>query len=123
MTARNILIADDDADIAEMIASALRQKGFDAQTAGNGRTALERIETKAPALLVTDVDMPEMDGLKLCRRLRAGGHAFPIIIMSGSLAAPEFRAVFERAGATDCIAKPFAPDELIEKIRLLLPGD
>lgn len=122
MTARTILIADDDGDVAEMVATALRQSGFDVQTAGNGRVALERIESKAVDLLITDVDMPEMDGLKLCRRLRAGGHAFPIIIMSGSLAAPEFRAVFERAGATDCIAKPFAPGDLIEKINLLLPG-
>lgn len=119
--ARSILIADDNDDVAEALATALRGSGYDVQTAGNGRTALERIEAKSVDLLVTDVDMPEMDGLKLCRRLRAGGHDFPIIIMSGSLAAPEFLAVFERAGATDCIAKPFSPQELIEKIRVLLP--
>ena len=113
----HVLLVEDDADTREMYSRYLTYSGMRVTEARTGRRALERVRDERPDIVVTDIAMPEMDGLELSRRLRADGstHDLPIIAVSGQ--------VTERAhqvGADMVLEKPCEPDRLLHAIEDVL---
>ena len=120
MTTR-ILVVEDDPDIAELVERYLSKAGFSTDRATSGRAALEAIALKAPDLLVLDLMLPHLDGLEICRRVRAHDKTANIpIIMLTARADESERIVGLELGADDYLAKPFSPNELVARVRALL---
>ena len=119
-----LMVVDDNAELLKTVTEFLRLEGYDSITAGSGREAIKCMADTTVDLVLTDVNMPDMDGLKLCRALRSKFPTLPIILMSGSAPVDRFQKVFERAGASDSITKPFRMAALVEMIQGLLktPG-
>ena len=120
MTSR-ILIVEDDPDIAELVARYLDKAGFTAERAGSGRDALQAIAARPPDLLILDLMLPQVDGLEICRRVRASEATAGLpIIMLTARAEESDRIVGLELGADDYLAKPFSPSELVARVRALL---
>lgn len=115
------MAVDDDAPIRRMLVRTLSADGFEAKAAGDGGAALAAIEKSAPDLLVLDVSMPGLGGLEVCRRLRAKGLGFPILLLTARDAVSERVAGLD-AGADDYLVKPFAFGELLARLRALIRG-
>jgi two-component system response regulator MprA len=115
----NILIADDDVAVRESLDRALRANGFAVELASDGVQALAMIDAASPDAVVLDVLMPGLDGLGVCRTLRAGGSTVPILMLTAREAVPDRVAGLE-AGADDYLVKPFALEELLARVRALL---
>src|SRR5882724_8453954 len=81
MTARHILVVDDETQITRVLRTSLVSQGYDIRVANDGETALDIMKDWTPDLVITDLSMPEMDGLELCRQLRAKSQV-PIIVLS-----------------------------------------
>lgn len=113
-----VLIVDDDADIRDVVRIALTQAGFQTEEAGDGRAALAAVERIRPDLVVLDIGLPEMDGLEVCRRLRATS-AVPILFLTAQGCEID-RIVGLEMGADDYLPKPFSPRELVARIRAVL---
>jgi len=114
-----VLVVDDDAPIRRMLERTLAAEGYDVRAAADGGAALAAIERSAPDALVLDVAMPGLDGLAVCRRLRAKGLALPILLLTARDAVHDRVAGLD-AGADDYLVKPFAAEELLARIRALL---
>ncbi len=114
-----ILVVDDDPPILRMLARTLDAEGYAVTTAADGAAALVAIEHSAPDLVVLDVAMPGLDGLAVCRRIRAKGLSVPILLLTAR-AEVEARVAGLDAGADDYLAKPFAAEELLARLRALL---
>src|SRR5476649_1614078 len=116
-----ILIVEDDPDIAELVARYLDKAGFTTERAASGREALQAIALRPPELLVLDLMLPQVDGLEICRLVRAGEKtaAIPIIMLTARAEESE-RIVGLELGADDYLAKPFSPNELVARVRALL---
>jgi len=110
MTAR-VLIVDDEARMAEVIAAALRRAGHECETCASGEAALAALEERGADVLVTDWKMPEMDGIELLRRLHARRPGLPVILVTAHGTVPSAVAAM-REGAFDYVPKPFDNDEL-----------
>jgi len=121
MDRERILVVDDEADIVEVVSYNLRKEGFLVSAAANGRQALERVAGKAPELIILDWMMPEMDGLQVCRRLKADPKtaAIPIILLTARGAEADIIAGLE-AGAEDYVVKPFSPRVLCARVQAVL---
>ncbi len=115
---RRILVIEDDPTVAEVVVGYLHRADFTATVAGDGDTGLELAETLNPDLVVLDLMLPRMDGMRVCRRLR-GRSQVPIIILS-SLSAEENRLRGLTAGADDYLTKPFSPRELVLRVQTVL---
>jgi two-component system response regulator MprA len=113
-----ILIIEDDVGIANMLRRGLIFEGYDAQVAHSGLEGLERARERLPDLVVLDVMLPGLDGLEVCRRLRAASQV-PILMLTAREAVPD-RVLGLDAGADDYMAKPFAFEELLARVRALL---
>ena len=115
---RNILVVDDDRQITRMLKTALAAKGYLIRTASDGDEALLVMKDWPPDLLVTDLKMPNMDGLALCQRVRAKSR-IPIIVLSVK---GDERTKVEAldAGADDYVTKPFSANELFARVRAAL---
>jgi two-component system OmpR family response regulator len=113
-----ILVADDEAHIREVVRYTLERDGHDVELVGDGAAALARLDRGGIALLVLDVLMPELDGLSVCRRVRARG-GVPILVLS-SRGEEADRIVGLDLGADDYVTKPFSPGELAARVRALL---
>jgi two-component system response regulator RegX3 len=113
-----ILIADDEADIVESVAYALRRDGFDVEAVGDGESALEAARTGAYDLLILDVMMPRMPGTEVCRTIRAESD-LPIIMLTARDADVDVVVGLE-LGADDYVVKPFSIAQLISRVRALL---
>ena len=120
MTTR-ILIVEDDPDIANLVARYLDKAGFQTERAATGREALQAIAAKPPDLLILDLMLPQIDGLEICRLLRADAATagLPIIMLTARTEESE-RIVGLELGADDYLAKPFSPGELVARVRALL---
>ena len=116
-TAR-ILIADDEANIRDVVQYALERDGYQVETAADGQTALARIEAGGIDLVVLDVLMPELDGLNLCRKLRERGDV-PIIFLSSRTEEAD-RILGLELGGDDYVTKPFSPRELSTRVKAVL---
>src|SRR4051794_6007107 len=116
-----ILIVEDDPDIAELVARYLDKAGFATERVASGREALQGIAARPPDLLVLDLMLPHVDGLEVCRVLRANETtaAIPIIMLTARADESE-RIVGLELGADDYLAKPFSPNELVARVRALL---
>ncbi len=114
-----ILVVDDDAPIRRMLDRALSAEGYRVETAADGGAALAAVERSTPDLVVLDVAMEGLDGLAVCRRLRAKGLSLPVLLLTARDAVRD-RVSGLDAGADDYLVKPFATDELLARIRALL---
>ena len=119
MSKTAVLVVDDDAPIRRMLERTLSAEGYEVRCASDGGVALAAIEESAPDAIVLDVSMPGLDGLGVCRRLRAKGMATPILLLTARDAL-EDRVAGLDAGADDYLVKPFAPEELAARLRALL---
>jgi DNA-binding response OmpR family regulator len=121
-TLQTILVVDDEPIVAEVVGRYLEREGFHIQTAGSGDAALELALSTRPALVVLDVMLPGIDGVEVCRRLRAAESAVsrvPIILLTARGEEAD-RIAGLRTGADDYVVKPFSPAELVERIKAQL---
>ena len=116
-----ILVVDDDAAVRESLRRALQLEGYDVELAADGAEALDRLklDSTEPDALVLDVSMPRLDGLEVCRRLRRGGSALPVLMLTARDEVADRVAGLD-AGADDYVVKPFALEELLARLRALL---
>lgn len=114
-----ILVVDDDHRIAASVRRALAYEGYKVDVAHDGEAALQAAWASPPDLVVLDVMMPGIDGIEVCRRLRAGGDETAILMLTARSDVPD-RVEGLDAGADDYLAKPFAYDELLARVRSLL---
>lgn len=116
-----ILVAEDDNDVALLITQMLKNQGYRFHWAHNGRDAYEYIKENMPRLIITDIMMPEMDGLELIKAIRGNEDTahLPIIVVSARTENDDRLAGFD-AGAEVYLDKPFIPDELLMMVRKLL---
>jgi DNA-binding response OmpR family regulator len=113
-----ILVVDDEPHILELVRYNLQQEGFEVLTAGDGETALARVRTEPPDLVILDIMLPGVDGLEVCRRLRRES-AVPVIMLTARGGEVE-RVVGLEQGADDYVTKPFSPRELVARVRAVL---
>ena len=114
-----LLIVEDDAVAAEVLAKGLREHAYAVDVAVDGRAALERALMNEYDLIVLDIMLPEIDGLEVCRRIRKRGIAVPILMLTAR-GGIEQRVEGLDAGADDYLPKPFHFSELLARIRALL---
>jgi two-component system KDP operon response regulator KdpE len=115
MEHKHILVVDDESQITRVLRTSLSSHGYDIRAANDGETALEIMKDWTPDLVITDLAMPNMDGLELCRQLRARTQV-PIIVLS---VRGEERTKVKAldAGADDYVTKPFGMEELLARVR------
>ena len=116
---KKILVAEDDNAVRKSLERALRLEGYQVLMSSNGEQALEIASVTPPDLYILDVMMPILDGLSVCRTLRRQGDKTPILILTARHQVSD-RVSGLDAGADDYLAKPFALDELLARIRALL---
>ncbi|MEU9017062.1 response regulator transcription factor [Actinomadura sp. NPDC048394] len=116
--AGRVLVVDDDPTVAEVVARYLARDGHDVECVADGPAALRRARENSPDLVVLDLMLPGMDGLEVCRRLRATS-AVPIVMLT-ALGAETDRLVGLETGADDYVTKPFSPRELALRVRSVL---
>lgn len=116
---RTVLLVDDDAAIRRTLASGLELEGFAVVPASGGRAALAACEQIHPAVVLLDLGMPDLDGLEVLRRLRAGGDDVPVCILSARDEVDD-RVRGLQAGADDYVVKPFALEEVAARLEALL---
>ena len=116
-----ILVVEDDRDIAELVGRYLEKAGFATELQASGRDALTAIGQRPPDLIVLDLMLPQIDGLEVCRAVRAHDKtaAIPIIMLTARAEESE-RIKGLEIGADDYLAKPFSPNELVARVRALL---
>jgi two-component system, OmpR family, response regulator MprA len=114
-----LLVVDDDPSVREALALVLDLNGFEVTTAIDGREAIRTLSVASPDAVILDVLMPGLDGLEVCRRMRATGNRTPVLMLTARAEVSERVAGLE-AGADDYLAKPFAREELIARLRALL---
>jgi DNA-binding response OmpR family regulator len=120
MSAR-VLIVEDDRDIADLVAHYFGKAGFATDVLSSGREALAAIKRRPPDLVILDLMLPQVDGLEICRIMRAhdATAAIPIIMLTARGEESD-RIVGLEIGADDYMAKPFSPNELVARVRALL---
>ena len=116
-----ILIAEDEPLILGLLAEILRHRGYTVLVACDGAAALAIYEKQRVSLLITDVDMPRMDGRELARRVRQMTPELPLLFMSGAVTATEL-APAELSGPTRFLDKPFSFTTLVDQVEELLAG-
>ena len=119
---RTALIVDDSVTIRQMVSFTLKQAGFTVVEAVDGQDALDRLESQRPDLVITDLNMPRVDGINFIRRLRgrpATRHT-PVLMLTTESQESK-RQEGRAAGATGWIVKPFHPDKLLQVIGKVLP--
>jgi two-component system, OmpR family, KDP operon response regulator KdpE len=115
---RNILVVDDEPQITRVLKTTLSSQGYGVRTAADGEDALNEMKGWAPDLIITDLRMPHMDGLELCRRVRTDS-SVPIIVLSVK-GEETIKVEALDAGADDYITKPFSINELMARVRAAL---
>ena len=116
--AERVLVVDDDASLRRMLARTLAVTGFEVEAVADGPSALVSLERVVPDVVVLDVKMPGMDGVAVCRRLRAKGLEVPVLMLTARDAVAD-RVAGLQAGADDYLVKPFATEELTARLRAL----
>lgn len=119
---KRIMTVDDSKTMRDMVSFTLRKAGFDVLEAEDGQRALSVLETTAVDLVITDINMPNMDGITLVNRLRALSQfrSTPILILTTE-GGDEKKAEGRAAGATGWIVKPFAPEKLLQVVGKVCP--
>jgi DNA-binding response OmpR family regulator len=114
-----VLLVDDDAAIRRAVGAGLELEGFRVVRASGGRAALAAVESVAPAVVLLDLAMPDLDGLEVLRRLRAAGDDVPVCILSARDEVDD-RVRGLQTGADDYVVKPFALEEVTARLQALL---
>jgi two-component system response regulator MprA len=114
-----ILVVDDDLAVCRSIDRALRLEGYEVDTVASGGEALEAVGSNSPDALVLDLQLPDLDGLAVCRRIREAGDDIPILMLTARHGIDD-RVQGLDAGADDYLVKPFALEELLARLRALL---
>jgi DNA-binding response OmpR family regulator len=115
----DVLVVEDEPDIRNLIVHHLERDGFRCRTAATGADALGAVRAAMPDLVVLDLMLPGMDGLEVCRRLRAGPSVPPIIMLTANADEVD-RVVGLELGADVYVVKPFSPKELVARVRAVL---
>lgn len=119
VTAR-ILVADDDADIRELVVFKLSQAGYAVEAVKDGTAAWETFKSDPPDLVVLDIQMPGLNGIEVLRKIRAGDHhGIPVVLLSAKSRDHDVDLGFA-VGADDYVIKPFSPRELLHRVTGLL---
>jgi two-component system response regulator MprA len=114
-----ILVVDDEPAVRDSLDRALRLEGYRVDLAADGAQALSSLTDESPDAVVLDLMMPRVDGLEVCRRMRAAGDRTPVLVLTARDAVSD-RVKGLDAGADDYLVKPFALDELLARLRALL---
>jgi len=116
-----IMTVDDSASVRQMVSFTLKAAGYEVVTAVDGQDALSKMNGRPIHLVVTDLNMPNLDGIGLIRKLRADAkHKFLPIIMLTTESQPEKKQAGKAAGATGWIIKPFTPEQLVAVAKKVL---
>ncbi|HQZ04655.1 MAG: response regulator transcription factor [Rhodoferax sp.] len=115
----NLLVAEDQADIRDLLVMNLRNANYQVQAVADGRAALDSQNEQASDLLILDLMMPGMDGLEVCKALRARGHTTPILMLTAKSTELD-RVLGLELGADDYLTKPFSLAELLARVKALL---
>ena len=116
-----ILVADDNADILELVKAVLERSGYEVVAVSDGAQALASVDERKPDLAVLDITMPGIDGLEVLRRLRADTRTsgLPVVLLSAQVQEADVDRGFA-TGASAYLKKPFSPRELTERVADLL---
>ncbi|HUZ42654.1 MAG TPA: response regulator transcription factor [Acidimicrobiales bacterium] len=114
-----VAIVDDDAAIRSALGRALRMENYDVELFEDGVSALKSIQLRAPDVIVLDLQLPDVDGLEICRRIRRSGDSTPILMLTARDAVNDRVAGLD-VGADDYLVKPFDLAELLARLRALL---
>jgi two-component system alkaline phosphatase synthesis response regulator PhoP len=119
--AQDVLVVEDETDIRNLVVFHLAREGYHCRTAATGTQALHEVRGHLPDLIVLDLMLPEMDGLEVCRRVRAdrSSAGVPIIMLTAKTDEID-RVVGLEMGADDYLVKPFSPKELVARVRAVL---
>jgi two-component system chemotaxis response regulator CheY len=119
--AKLIMTADDSASVRQMVSFTLKQSGYDVVEAVDGKDALTKLGTQKVDMLVTDLNMPNLDGIGLIKGVRAGSlNKFIPIVMLTTESQESRKAEGKAAGATGWIVKPFKPEQLVAVVKKVL---
>jgi len=121
-SSKKILTVDDSPTVREILRTTLQNAGFEVLQAINGQDALKMLETEKVNMLITDLNMPKLDGISLVRKVRQspGGRFLPIIMLTTESQEDKKREG-KKAGASGWIVKPFKPEQLLSVVRMVLP--
>lgn len=118
-----VLVVEDDPDLGAAILMYLKEEGLEAKVARDGDQAMRMVDDLSPAVMVLDLMMPRRDGFSVLRELRADGRiaSLPVIVVTAIFGLSE-RLYATELGAADYVTKPFELDELVLRVRSLLPA-
>ena len=115
---KNFLVVDDSASMRQLITFAMQYAGYDVLLAENGKDALDKLSSTRVDMVITDLNMPDMDGIELITHLRSmPDYKFVPIVMLTTEAQEEKKRQGKAAGASGWIVKPFTPDQLLSVVR------
>jgi two-component system chemotaxis response regulator CheY len=116
--AHTLLIVDDSASMRQMVSFTLKDAGYDVIAANNGKDALTKLDGAKISMVITDLNMPEMDGIELIRQLRTKpGFKFTPIVMLTTESQDSKKMAGKQAGASGWIVKPFKPEQLLDTVK------
>ncbi len=118
---KRILVIDDEGDVLDLIAMHLRAEGYDVSLADSGPVGLERVKQNRPDAIILDLMLPNMDGMEVCKQLKADSSTrpIPIIMLTARVQATD-RVTGLEIGADDYVTKPFSPRELTLRVKSVL---
>ena len=121
---KTVLVVDDSVSMRQMVTFTLKGAGFDVVEAGDGQEAVDKLNGGAkPHLVITDLNMPNMDGISLIKAIRGmAPHKFTPVLMLTTESADDKKKEGQSAGATGWIVKPFNPDQMLATINKVLPA-
>jgi two-component system OmpR family response regulator len=119
MTGSRILVVDDEPNITDLLAMALRYEGFEVETAATGRAALQAVDAYRPDLIILDVMLPDLDGFAVTERLKGTQVKVPVLFLTARDAV-EDKVRGLTLGGDDYVTKPFSLEELVARVRVLL---
>ncbi len=114
----SILVVEDESSIASFVAAYLRKAGYEVRTVATGGEALSQVAVSSPSLIVLDLMLPDIDGIEVCRRIRAGSDV-PILMLTARDEDVD-KIVGLEVGADDYLTKPFNPRELVARVKSIL---
>ncbi len=119
MAGECILVVDDEINIIQLVQLYLQREGYRVESASDGKTALTMVDLLAPAMMILDIMLPELDGLEVCRRLRAVDNQISIIMLTARDEDID-KILGLELGADDYLTKPFNPRELVARVKSIL---